>query len=332
MRARARIVATADGPRGTRLTVLYGEPPLLPRRTGPAGGEAQVHLVGGAAGPLGGDVLAIEVEVGEGAHLCVRGVAASLALPGASGHRSRLTVTARVAAGGRLRWLTEPLIGAAGCDHESHSIVELAEGAALVWREELVCGRYGEPAGDVRLATTVRYGGRTLLRNDLAVGPHAPGWDGPAALDGGRAAGTVVVVDPAWTSAGSPPAAVLGRIGPAAVPGRIGAAGPVSPPATPGGAAVQDRFAAENGAATPNGRTHRAAGGATGAVLPLSGGPGVLVSAVGDGHAAVRRALDGGAALVQPVDVGAAKGPEDHLRPLARSSISYQPTVRPVPQ
>ncbi|MDG4830296.1 urease accessory protein UreD [Solwaraspora sp. WMMD1047] len=281
MRASARIVATADGPRGTRLAVLYGEPPLLPRRTGPAGGEAQVHLVGGAAGPLGGDVLAIEIEVREGARLCVRGVAASLALPGATGRRSRLTVTARVAAGGRLRWLTEPLIGAAGCDHESHSIMELAEGAALVWREELICGRYGEPAGDVRLATTVRYGGRTLLRNDLAVGPRAPGWDGPSVLGGGRAAGTVVLVDPSWATAGPPQPAVLDR---------------------------------------------------TGAVLPLSGGPGVLVSAVGDDHAAVRRALDAGSDLVRPVDVDAAKGPEDDLRPLARSSISYQPTVHPVNQ
>jgi urease accessory protein len=288
MRARARIVATADGPRGTRLTVLYGEPPLLPRRTGPAGGEAQVHLVGGAAGPLGGDVLAIEIEVGEGAQLCVRGVAASLALPGATGLRSRLTVTARVAAGGRLRWLTEPLIGAAGCDHESHSVMELAEGAALVWREELVCGRYGEPAGDVRLATTVRYGGRTLLRNDLAVGPCAPGWDGPAGLGGGRAAGTVVVVDPSWAATGPPPPAVLGRTGPAGSP--------------------------------------------TGAVLPLAGGPGVLVSAVGDDHAVVRRALDSATGPIRPGPVDVAKGPEDSLRPLARSSISQQPTARPVPQ
>ena len=219
MRALARIVAVADGPRGTRLSVLHGEPPLLLRRTGqPAGSgdgpgsgyEAQVHLVGGAAGPLGGDVLRIEIEVGPGAWLCVRGVAASLALPGASGARSLLAVNVRVGAGGSLRWLPEPLIGAARCDHRSESVVELAEGASLVWREELVCGRFGERVGDVRLNTTIRYAGRTLLRNDLAVGPGAPGWDGPAGLGGGRAAGSVVVVDPAWETVGPPAASVRG--------------------------------------------------------------------------------------------------------------------------
>ncbi|MEV4628667.1 urease accessory protein UreD [Micromonospora sp. NPDC049523] len=212
MRAVARIVAVADGSRGTRLTELRGEAPLLLRRTGPDGepGEVQVHLVGGAAGPLGGDRLRIEIEVGAGALLCVRTVAASLALPGAGGGQSRLEVVARIGAGGRLRWLPEPLIGAARCDHLSRSVLELAEGAALVWREELVCGRHGEQVGDVRISTTVRYAGRTLLRNELAVGPRAPGWAGPAGLGGARVTGTLLRVDPTWTETGLPEAAPLG--------------------------------------------------------------------------------------------------------------------------
>jgi len=83
MRATARITAVADGGR-TRLVTLRSEPPILVRRTGPrhADGEVEVHLVGGAAGPLGGDRLRVEVTVGPGARLCVRTVAASLALPG----------------------------------------------------------------------------------------------------------------------------------------------------------------------------------------------------------------------------------------------------------
>ncbi|AVT40355.1 urease accessory protein UreD [Plantactinospora sp. BB1] len=281
MRALARIVAEADPPRGTRLTVLRGEPPLLPRRTGPVGPadpdrEVELHLVGGAAGPLGGDRLRIEIEVGPGARLCVRSVAASLALPARDGAESRLAVRARVAAGGRLRWLPEPLIGAAGCAHRTDSRVELAEGAALYWREELVCGRHAEPVGDVRLEMTARYGGRTLLRNDLAVGPGAAGWSGPAVLGGGRAVGSVLLVDPAWTETPPPRPA------------------PCDPVAAPGSGAP-DRAGPSGGTpperAGPSGTASPEAGVAA-AVLPLAGGPAVLVSAVGADARAVRARLD----------------------------------------
>ncbi|MEO3818861.1 urease accessory protein UreD [Plantactinospora sp. B24E8] len=274
MRARARIVVVADPSRGSRLATVRGEPPLLPRRTlsaDPADG-VQLHLVGGAAGPLGGDDLGLEIEVGPGARLCVRGVAASLALPGRTGGASRLHVTARVAAGGVLRWLPEPLIGAAGCDHVTVTEVECAEGAALCWREELVCGRYAEPGGDVRISTTLRYGGRTLLRNDLAVGPRAPGWSGPAVLGGARVVGSVLVVDPAWARTGLPPAA---GCPPTARPGVVSAARPDGVPAD----LPTDVSAA---------------------VLPLAGGPAVLVSAVGSDPRAVRAQLDLLSAIEKP--------------------------------
>src|SRR5690242_4151096 len=169
MRATARIVAEADGRGGTRLTVLRGESPLLVRRTGGrSGGGATVHLVGGAAGPLRGDDLRLEITVGPGAHLTVRSVAAQLALPGRPAPPSRLTIHAEVA--GTLRWLPEPLIAAAGCDHHSETRVEVAEGGELLWRDDLVCGRHAEPSGDVRLTTTIHYAGRTLYRHDLDVG------------------------------------------------------------------------------------------------------------------------------------------------------------------
>jgi urease accessory protein len=267
MRAQARIVAVADPGRGTRLAALRGEPPLLPRRTLPSDseGEVQLHLVGGAAGPLGGDDLRIEIEVGPDARLCVRSVAASLALPGPAGGESRLHVTARVAAGGRLRWLPEPLIGAVGCDHRTVTSITLAEGAALLWREELVCGRYAEPVGDVRIETTLRYGGRTLLRNALAVGPRASGWSGPAVLDGARAVGSLLVVDPAWSETAWSEAA------------------PPDP-------APYDSAARRDGVVdrVPDATAERSAA----AVLPLVGGPAMLVSAVGSDPRTVRAHLD----------------------------------------
>ena len=234
MRASARIVAEADRFGGTRLPVLRGESPLLFRRTGPD----VLHLVGGAAGPLRGDELRLEIEVGAYARLEIRSVAATLLLPGRPGPPSRLLVHARVGDGAVLRWLPEPVIAAAGCDHRAVTTVEVADGGALVWRDELVCGRHGEPPGVVRAETTVRYAGRTLHRHDLTVG--ADGWDGAAVLGGHRAVGTVLVAGPrlpepaprGWKTPSpatpspatpSPDAAVLALAGPGVL---VTAAGP----------------------------------------------------------------------------------------------------------
>src|ERR1700721_2043243 len=66
--AEAAIVASLDAASGiTRLPVLRSQVPLVLRRTPDA-----VYLVGGAAGPLGGDVLSLSITVGPGAFLRVR--------------------------------------------------------------------------------------------------------------------------------------------------------------------------------------------------------------------------------------------------------------------
>jgi urease accessory protein len=215
VKAAARIVAEADGRGGTRLTELYGEVPLLVRRTG----SGEVHLVGGAAGPLGGDDLAIDIQVRAGARLVVRTVAASVALPGPGRSRTRITATVE----GRLEWLPEPLVAAHGCDHLAQSLVALGPDASLLWREVIVCGRHGEGAGNLTVSTRMRRDGRPLYGQDLSVGSNAPGWDGPAVLAGARTVGTLLMVDPAWTRAGQPAArvdergALMPLAGPAAV-------------------------------------------------------------------------------------------------------------------
>jgi urease accessory protein len=199
MRAEARIVAVADGRGGTRLAVLRGESPLLVRRTGPRapGGEVTVHLVGGAAGPLRGDDLRLEIEVGPAAQLEIRSVAAQLALPGRPGlPPSRLSVHATVAENASLRWLPEPLIAAAGCDHQTLTHVEVAEGGSLLWREDLVCGRHAEQSGAVRADVTIRYARSTLYRHELTVGPASPAWSSAAILGGGRAIGALILAGP----------------------------------------------------------------------------------------------------------------------------------------
>ena len=224
MRADARIVAEADGHGGTRPVVLRGEPPLLLRRTGPRSGAVlTVHLVGGAAGPLRGDDLRLDVEVGPDARLDVRSVAASLALPGAAGQpRSRMAVSATVADGATLRWMPEPVIGAAGCDHLAVTDIRVAAGGTVVWRDDVVCGRHGEDPGSVHTDLTVRHAGATLYRHELAIGPDAPGWSGAAVLGGARALGSVLLV-----GADLPRATVLGddaAILPLAGPGLVAVA------------------------------------------------------------------------------------------------------------
>jgi urease accessory protein len=226
MRARARIVAEA-GPNGvTVLRELRGEAPLLPRATGARSGPvAEIHLVGGAAGPLGGDELRLHIEVGPGASLVLRTVAATVALPGPTRAPSSSTVEATVAAGARFAWLPEPTVAAAGCDHTIVSRVECAAGAWLVWREELVAGRWGEQPGRLRQLTRLRHDGVDLLVQDLALGPGS-GWTGPAIGGGNRTGGSLVIVDPStpqWTEAALGDAARMPLAGPAVLTSAVAA-------------------------------------------------------------------------------------------------------------
>ncbi|WP_341715869.1 urease accessory protein UreD [Micromonospora sp. FIMYZ51] len=209
MRATARLVARADRHGRTRLAELRGESPLLLRQVPATGGGVTVYVVGGAAGPLAGDELRLDVEVGPGAVVRVRTVAASIALPGRPGAVSRMLVRATVAADAELHWLPEQLVAAAGCAHVADAQVDVAEGGTLHWRDELICGRHGEQPGHAEVNTWVDLAGRPLLRQSLAVGPQAPGWSGPAVLGGAPATGSLLVVDPTRPAG---PAAVRGTV------------------------------------------------------------------------------------------------------------------------
>ena len=191
VRARARVVAEADGRGGTRLAELRSEAPLVLRSAAGA-----LYLVGGAGGPLGGDDLALEVQVGPGARLTVRTAAASIALPGIG--PSVVAVNATVAAGATLEWLPQPVVAAHGCDHHLQSSIVLDAGARLVWREELVLGRHGEGPGSVVTRLHADLAGAPLLRHELAVGPPHPAGAGLAVTAGARAIGSVLLVGDDW--------------------------------------------------------------------------------------------------------------------------------------
>lgn len=186
------------------------------RTTAPLGvvlSGVEVVLMGTAGGPLGGDDLALDVTVLPGVDVTVRSVAATIALPG-NGAPSQQRFTVAVGAGATLRWLPEPVVAAAGCDHHVSADVSMAEGAALLWRDELVLGRTGEPPGALTSTLRVVRTGVPLLHN--AVGTHDPGWAGPAVTAGARVVATVLHVGPSsdTLTPSCGPGCAVARLGP----------------------------------------------------------------------------------------------------------------------
>ncbi|WP_149182953.1 urease accessory protein UreD [Streptomyces sp. TRM49041] len=206
VRATARIVAEPGGV----LPVLVSDGPLALRRTrsrsrsrsrsGSGSGEpatARVTVVGAMSAPLGGDRLALEAEVRDGARLLVDSAAATVSLPGETGESAYYDVRLDVGEQAELTWLPEQLIAAHCSTLRMRTRVALAATARLVLREEQILGRTAEPPGTLTTRLTVLRAGRPLLDQELACGPGAPGgWDGPAVLAGHRAVGQLLVVDP----------------------------------------------------------------------------------------------------------------------------------------
>jgi len=201
VRATARLVARDDGRGGTALPVLESDGPLALRRTRGSGAEARVMLVGAMSGPLGGDHFTVEAEVQEGARLRVGSAAATIALPGQAKGEARYDVRIAVADEAELHWLPEQLICAGGSDLYVTTRIDLQASSRLVLREEQVLGRVGEEPGRLSSRLVLRVAGRTVLDQELACGPGAPGgWDGPAVLGGQRAVGQLLVVRPEFAA------------------------------------------------------------------------------------------------------------------------------------
>ena len=214
MVAAAAIEAAAGQDGVTRLPVLSSQVPLVLRRT-----PSAVYLVGGAAGPIGGDELALRISVAEGAFLRLRTAAASIALPGLDGAESVLRVSVSVASGGRLEYLPEPVVVSNGARHATLVSVTLAAGASLVLRDELLLGRHGEAGGAARTVLRVDYAGQPLLRQSVEVSGSDPVALGPAVLSGHRAVGSLLLAGAGADGGGTesrpaPPRAGPGRATP----------------------------------------------------------------------------------------------------------------------
>ena len=176
MRARARLAVECRDGRSV-LSELRSAAPLtlLPQRSGlrRGSGTAVVHLVSSATAPLGGDDLSLEVSVGPGAHLQLRGIAATLALPGHHGERSHASIRFDIDVNASVEFLPEPTVVTSRASHSSSFTAQLADTARLRHREMLVLGRIGEPAGDLDSTVEVIRGGTPLLRQRVDIGDPA---------------------------------------------------------------------------------------------------------------------------------------------------------------
>ena len=185
--------------RGSRSVVMrmFAEAPLLLRQTSADDDpDLCVHLVGGAAGPLGGDRLHTHVEVADDATVVIRSVAASLAQPGSVDEPSRSSVAVDVGERSVLDWWPEPLVSVRGSRHHLTTEVVLAATASLRWVDEVCLGRAQEPSGELLVRQRIVAAGVPVAAHGLTFGPHDAVIGGTGVHGPARAAITGLVRGP----------------------------------------------------------------------------------------------------------------------------------------
>lgn len=171
MKAHGSIVVEQDRTTGASfLRSGRADPPFSVRWC-----DDRVLVAASAAAPLGGDDLALDIEVGADAHAHVGTVASTIVLPGATRRRSSAVTRCRVAEGGHLEWAGEPTVSVTGSTHEVTTFASLAATASCVIVEELALGRTDEPSGDIALSIRVERGGEPLVHHTERFGPDVPG-------------------------------------------------------------------------------------------------------------------------------------------------------------
>lgn len=168
---------------------MSSAPPLTVRRCG-----HDVHIVGTAAGPVGGDELELDLFAGEATDLSVRSTAAQLVHPGPRENWSTLRVRAHVAEGASLNYRPEPTILIDGSVLQSCADITLAAHGRLLWSECVVLGRHREVGGSASLRLHIEIAGCPILRNHIRIGPAFADADGPAGTSGHRAVGAVIAM------------------------------------------------------------------------------------------------------------------------------------------
>lgn len=133
----------ADDTSRTALIECDQRPPLQVVRAFPSSRAAALaHLHNLSGGVLGGDLLELSVEVGDGASAQVTSTGATRLYRcrhGASAAVQRQCF--RVGRGALLEYLPDELIPFAGARYRQETVIELADGAGLFWWETVAPGR-----------------------------------------------------------------------------------------------------------------------------------------------------------------------------------------------
>jgi urease accessory protein len=180
------------------------------RHSGPLRVQKALYPEGGAichaivvhppGGVVGGDTLAVEAAVGDGAHVL-------LTTPGAgkwyraNGRQSRQTVTLAAASDACLEWLPQETILYDGACVSLEHTVELAAGARYIGIEILCFGRRasGEAfnTGVLRQRSQIRRDGTLLWWEQGAMAAGSTAMKGVTGLRGASVCATLIAVGPA---------------------------------------------------------------------------------------------------------------------------------------
>ena len=164
----------------------------------------RVGLLATTALLLGGDEVALEVELGPGAVLDLFDVAGTVAYHG-RGRPASWQLAVTLAEGAALRYAGEPFVVADGADVTRTTSLDLAPSATARIRETVVLGRTGEAGGRLRTRTVVRVGGEDRWREDQLL-DVAAGRTRPGLLGDHRVLDTVIALGPGEPPEPAPPA------------------------------------------------------------------------------------------------------------------------------
>jgi urease accessory protein len=190
--ARTAVVVEPGGVLGE----LACAPPLTLRQVhSDAPDRCELRLVGTAAGPLAGDNLSVSLQLRAGARATLRATGASLA-QGRGGGGAALSIRADLAESSDLVADPGALIVCAGSRVDVRVELALAVDAAVEWRELIVLGRTGEPAGQATLRWDVTRAGQPVLRQFVDLSdPALTAWAGLTAHR--RVLACALIADPA---------------------------------------------------------------------------------------------------------------------------------------
>jgi urease accessory protein len=217
--ARTRIAGAGEGLTGalrlraeriggrTAITDAYRTVPFHLGMPSEHDGAADVMIQGVGPGYLPGDRLEIDITVGNGARLSVRGQGATKLYPSPRGVAATVDVRLAVAAGARLTYLPGELIPFRQAVLEQQTTIEVAPGSQCALGEIVTPGRIAMGEVDaytrLRLDIEARVDGRLVLLERARLEPGHGALTSVARHGAFAVAGVLYVIGEAWT----PPAA-----------------------------------------------------------------------------------------------------------------------------